>query len=174
VLAGFGGILVVVLTAPGAALGGSGPALAAIIVAPVLWAAGSLAGSRGERMPSDAVAGGAIQLLAGGTAMLLLAAVAGQLSPGAWDGVSGSSLGAAGFLLVADSLAGFLLYTQLLRTAPLGLVSTYAYTTPLVAATIGVVALGESLWAGAVIGAAIVIGAVALEVRATGRRAPST
>ena len=49
------------------------------------------------------------------------------------------------FLLAFDSLAGFLLYTSLLRSTPLGLVGTYAYVTPLIAVAIGVIALGDTV-----------------------------
>ncbi len=46
-------------------------------------------------------------------------------------------------------------------------VSTYAYAPPLVAAGIGTTILGEPIWPGAVAGATLVIGAVALELRTT-------
>jgi drug/metabolite transporter (DMT)-like permease len=75
------------------------------------------------------------------------------------------SVGAAIFLLVLDSLAGFMLSTRLLASAPASLVSTYAYVTPLFGAAIGATVLGEPLWAGAFVGAALVLGAVALEQR---------
>jgi drug/metabolite transporter (DMT)-like permease len=163
--AGFAGILVVVLTAPSTAIGGSPWALAAACAAPVLWAAGTLLAARGDAMPQTPATSGGIQLLVGGAALLCLAAVTGQLDPGAWSHVSGQSIGSAAALLVLDSLAGFTLYTRLLRIAPAPLVSTYAYVTPLVAILIGAVAFGETLWAGAVFGAVIVLGTVALELR---------
>ncbi|MDA3623994.1 EamA family transporter [Saccharopolyspora sp. WRP15-2] len=79
--------------------------------------------------------------------------------------LSWTSAGAAVFLVVFDSLVGFMLYTRLLESAPAPLVSTYAYVTPLVGAAIGATAFGESLWAGAFAGGALVLGAVALELR---------
>jgi hypothetical protein len=42
---------------------------------------------------------------------------------------------------------------------------TYAYITPLFGAVMGATVLGEPLWAGAFVGAALVLGAVALELR---------
>ena len=162
--AGFGGIAIVVLTAPDSAIGGAPWAVAAFVVAPILWAAGSLLTAHGDR-PADRVAASAVQLLAGGTVLALLALSAGQLDPARWSDVSSVSAGAAVFLLVFDSLVGFMLYARLLAGAPAPLVSTYAYVTPLVGAVMGATVLDEPLWAGAFVGAAFVLGAVALELR---------
>ncbi len=162
--AGFGGIVVVVLTAPGSAIGGAPWAVAAFCIAPILWAAGSLL-TVNVGQPVDRVAASAVQLLAGGTVLLLAALPLGQLDPARWADISWRSAGAAVFLLVFDSLVGFMLYTRLLETAPAPLVSTYAYVTPLVGAVLGATVLDESLWAGAFVGGALVLGAVALELR---------
>ena len=161
--AGFGGIAIVVLTAPDSAIGGASWAVAAFCIAPILWAAGSLLTAHADR-PADRVAT-AVQLLAGGTVLLLLALSLGELDPARWSDVSSISVGAAVFLLVFDSLVGFMLYTRLLASAPAALVSTYAYVTPLIGAVMGATLLDEPLWAGAFVGAALVIGAVALELR---------
>jgi drug/metabolite transporter (DMT)-like permease len=162
--AGFGGLAIVVLTAPNRAIGGAPWAVAAFVVAPILWAAGSLLTAHGDR-PADRVVAGAVQLLAGCTVLLLLALPLGELDPARWSNVSSISAGAAVFLLVFDSLVGFMLYTHLLASTPAPLVSTYAYVTPLVGAVMGAALLDEHLWAGALIGAALVLGAVALELR---------
>lgn len=161
---GFGGIAIVVLTAPNSAIGGAPWAVAAFCVAPILWAAGSLLTAHADA-PADRVVANAVQLLAGGTALLLLALALGELDPGRWSDVSLTSVGAAIFLLVFDSLVGFMLYTRLLASAPPPLVSTYAYVTPLFGAALGATLLDEPLWAGAFVGAALVFGAVALELR---------
>lgn len=162
--AGFGGIAIVVLTAPNSAIGGAPWAVAAFVVAPILWAAGSLLTAHGDR-PADRVVANAVQLLAGGTVLLLLALSLGELDPARWSDVSLISVGAAVFLLVFDSLVGFMLYARLLASAPAPLVSTYAYVTPLVGAVMGATVPDEPLWAGAFVGAALVLGAVALELR---------
>ncbi len=165
VLIGFAGIAAVIATAPRSAIGGSPWAVGACCIAPVLWALGSLLQARRDALPVDPVAAGAVQLIAGGLALLALAAVAGQLSPHAWAHLTGESIAAGAALLVLDSLAGFSLYTQLLRSAPAPLVSTYAYVTPLVAILIGTVAFGDSLWWGAAAGGVLVIATIALEIR---------
>jgi drug/metabolite transporter (DMT)-like permease len=105
--------------------------------------------------------------------LLLVALSLGELDPTRWSDVSLTSAGAAVFLLVFDSLVGFMLYTRLLESAPAPLVSTYAYVTPLVGAVIGATVLDEPLWAGAFAGGALVLGAVALELRGPMRPRPS-
>ena len=84
--AGFGGIAIVVLTAPNSAIGGAPWAVAAFCIAPILWAAGTLLTTHADR-PADRAVANAVQLLAGGTASLLLALSLGaglepQLPPG--------------------------------------------------------------------------------------------
>lgn len=170
-VAGFGGIVIVVVTAPGTAFGAAPWGIAAFCVAPILWAAGSLVTANAGRQ-ADRVAASAVQLLAGGSVLLLAAVPLGQLDPARWSHVSWTSAGAAVFLLVFDSLAGFMLYTRLLESAPAPLVSTYAYITPLFGAVIGATVLAEPLWAGAFAGGALVISAVALELRGPMRPRP--
>ena len=163
IAAGFGGIALVVLTAPASALGGAPWAVAAFCLAPILWAAGTLLSAHADR--PERIVANAVQLVAGGSVLFLLALSLGQLDPARWSDVSWTSVGAAVFLLVFDSLIGFLLYTHLLASAPAPLVSTYAYVTPLVGVALGATVLDEPLWSGAFVGAALVLAAVALELR---------
>jgi drug/metabolite transporter (DMT)-like permease len=136
----------------------------AFCIAPILWAAGSLLAANVDGSV-DRVAASAIQMLSGGTTLLIIALAIGQLNSSRWSGISWVSVGAAGFLLVFDSIVGFVLYTRLLDLAPTSLVSTYAYVTPLVGTAIGVVLLDEQLWLGALVGGILVVVAVGLELR---------
>jgi drug/metabolite transporter (DMT)-like permease len=120
--------------------------------------------TRADR-PTDRAVTNAVQLLAGGAVLSLLALALVELRPARWSEVSLTSIG-AGFLLVFDSLIGFMLYTRLLASAPAPLVSTYACVTPIVGVVLGMTVLDESVWAGAFVGAALVLTAVALELRA--------
>ena len=95
------------------AIGGPRWTVAAFVVAPILWAAGTLLTTHADRAADRAVAT-AVQLLAGGTVLLLLALSLGELDPARWSDVSSISVGAAAFLLVFDSLVGFMLDTRLL------------------------------------------------------------
>jgi drug/metabolite transporter (DMT)-like permease len=162
---GFAGIVGVIASAPRAALGGSPWAVLACCVAPALWAAGTLMQADREAMPADLRTANAIGLGAGGLALLAAAAALGQLDPAAWSQLSPGSIAAGAALFVLDSLAGFSLYTRLLRTAPTSLVSTYAYVVPLVAIVIGATAFGDPVWLGAILGGGVVIATIVLEIR---------
>lgn len=170
--AGFGGIVLVLLSAPDAAIGGAPAAVVAALLSSVAWALGTVAAARGA-LPRDPVVTGSVQLIAGGGVLLALAIGFGQLAPGAWEAASAGSLAAGGFLLVFDSLAGFLLYTSLLRSTPLPVVATYAYVTPVIAVLIGVLILGEPLSPLAALGATVALVAVGAQLRARPATAPA-
>jgi drug/metabolite transporter (DMT)-like permease len=69
------------------------------------------------------------------------------------------------YLVIFGSIVGYTAYVWLLANAPLGLVSTYAYVNPVVAITLGVLFLDEQLTWRLLIGAVIVVVAVAAVVR---------
>jgi drug/metabolite transporter (DMT)-like permease len=152
---GFAGVAV--LARPTGAADGWGVAL--VLVAAFMWATGSYLSSR-IPMPDDPFAATSLEMLAGGLVMLpfSLLTVHG-LSP------SAASIAGWAYLVTFGSLLGFSAYVWLLANAPLGLVSTYAYVNPLVAITLGVIFRGEELTWRLLIGAAIVIAAVATVVR---------
>ena len=78
---------------------------------------------------------------------------------------SAASLAGWAYLVTFGSLLGFSAYVWLLANAPLGLVSTYAFVNPVVAITLGVLFRGEELTWRLLVGATIVIVAVATVVR---------
>lgn len=134
-----------------------------VVAASLSWAAATLWASRSTMLPSprDATT---IQLITGGAALVGTGLASGELSTFAPDDVSIASWVALGYLIVVDSSAGFALYNWLLRRAPIGLVSTYAYAVPLVAYLIGITVLGEPFSILALAGAGAVLLAVAAEM----------
>ena len=161
---GFAGIAVVIFTAPDASSGGAPWAIGVFCVAPVLWAAGSLLTAHTEQ-PFDLMVGTSIQLLAGGACLASLSIVTGELADIGSYRISSLSAGAAVYLLIFDSLIGFLLYTRLLNTVPPQIVGSYAYVTPIIGAVVGAFFFDEPIWFGAILGGAMVISVVALELR---------
>jgi drug/metabolite transporter (DMT)-like permease len=124
-----------------------------------MWATGSFLSSR-LPMPADPFAATAIEMLTGGLAMLPFGFFTlHHFSP------SPSSIIGWIYLVIFGSIIGYTAYVWLLANAPLGLVSTYAYVNPVVAITLGVLFRGESVTWRLLIGAAIVVVAVATVVR---------
>ena len=110
-------------------------------------------------------------MLAGG---VLLAGAA--LALGEWRDLGGGALAADSvaawaYLVVVGSLVGFSAYAWLLRAAPISLVVTHQYVNPLVAIALGMTFLGERPSPWTLAGAALVIGAVYVAIRAEFPRA---
>ena len=161
VLAGFVGVAVLLRPSGGAGVVG----LALCVVSSLMWATGSFLSAR-MTMPADPIAATSYEMLFGGAAMLPIGLLAvGELDP------SGRSLAAWVYLVFFGSIVGYTAYVWLLAHAPLGMVSTYAYVNPVVAIALGFLFRDEGLSPQILIGAAIVVGSVAIVVR---REAPAS
>jgi drug/metabolite transporter (DMT)-like permease len=152
---GFAGVAVLAQPSGGAKAYGIG----LCVLSAVMWSAGSFLSSR-LPMPGDPFAATAIEMLAGGFVMLPFALFTlHDFTP------STKSILGWIYLVIFGSIVGYTAYVWLLANAPLGLVSTYAYVNPVVAITLGVLFRGERLTWRLLIGAAIVVVAVATVVR---------
>ena len=119
-----------------------------------MWSVGSVAAAR-LPMPGDPFAATSWEMLIGGFVLLPFGLVAaGCLT---FDLLVLSWL----YLVTIGSVVGFTAYTWLLANAPLWTVSTYAYVNPVVAILLGVLFRNEHLTVRILIGAAIVVAAVA-------------
>jgi len=158
---GFAGLAVLLQPEGGATKLGIG----LCFLSAVMWSLGSFASAR-LTMPANPFAATAWEMLVGGFAMLPAGIVAtGSFSP------SASSLLAWLYLVTIGSVVGFTAYTWLLANAPLGLVATYAYVNPIVAIILGVLVRNEHFSGRTLVGAAIVVSAVAVVV---GREPPAS
>jgi drug/metabolite transporter (DMT)-like permease len=166
---GFAGIVLLVwpLGATGGAFDLAG--IAVLVVAPLAWAHGSLYAARRATLPSRPLMASGLQMLAGSAALLAEALVTGEPGRFRLEVVSASSIAAVAYLAVVGSLIGYNAYAWLLRSAPLSLVSTYAYVNPIVAVALGTLILAEPLAPRTLVASAITIAAVALIVTARSR-----
>src|SRR5207245_11629100 len=114
-----------------------------------------------------------MELLCAGVLFGVASIVTGELARVHWQHVSTTSIVALGYLIVFGSLVGFSAYVWLLRSAPLSLVSTYAYVNPVVAVILGAAFLSEAVSARTLIAGGIILAAVALIVVARNRAAAS-
>lgn len=152
---GFVGVAILAQPSGGAKWWG----IALCLVSSVMWAGGSFLSAR-VTMPEDPFTATTYEMLAGGLVMFVPALFTlHHFAP------SAHSIAGWVYLVIFGSLIGYTAYVWLLANAPLGLVSTYAYVNPVVAIALGVLFRGEQLTWRLLIGAVVVIAAVALVVR---------
>lgn len=163
---GFGGI--VLLADPFGEGGADMVGVATLLVASLSWAIGSLYARRAP-LPARPLVGTAMQMLAGGAVLTVVATAGGEWADLEVAAISLESLLGLGFLIVFGSLVGFASYVWLLRSARTSLVSTYAYVNPIVAVFLGWAILGEAVTARTLLAGAVIVTAVALIVSARSR-----
>ncbi|HET8743568.1 MAG TPA: EamA family transporter [Gaiella sp.] len=156
VLVGFVGVAILFHPEGGATWWGIGLAG----VSAFAWALGSYLSAR-IPLPEDALVATTFEMLAGGLLLLPVGLVE-HPHP---ETFSGGSLLAFAYLVVFGSVVGYTAYVWLLHHVPLGTVSTYAYVNPVVAIGLGVLFLHEDVSSRIALGAAIVLGSVAIVVR---------
>ena len=159
VLIGLAGVALLVMPT-GAARATVDP-LGAVVLAlgSFSWTVGSLYSRTARQAASPALAI-AMQMLVGGSLLLLL-----SLSVGEWAAAPHVSLRSAAsllYLIVFGSLIGFSTYMWLLRVASPAAVGTYAYVNPAVAVLLGVLMAGERLPAQAAAAMTVILGGVAM------------
>ncbi|MBA2476492.1 MAG: EamA family transporter, partial [Actinobacteria bacterium] len=164
---GFGGVALFVVP------GGSGrvdPTGALILVgASLAWAVGSLL-SRTAALPKRLLVTAAMQMIAGGTLLLLVGLVTGEVGSVRLETLSARSVLALAYLILFGSLVAFSSYAWLLRAARTSLAATYAYVNPVVAVALGWALLGEGITPRTLAGGAVILVAVVLIVSAPVRR----
>ena len=168
---GFGGVAFMIGSPGSGHINLVGAALA--LAAPLCWACGSVF-TRHVKLPVRPLVAASMEMLWAGLLFGVLSLATGELGRVHWQGISRTSWLALLYLIVFGSLIGFSAYVWLLRSAPLSLVSTYAYVNPVVAVVLGAIFIGESLTPRVVIAGSIILAAVALIVVARNRAASAT
>src|SRR5881275_683471 len=165
---GFGGVAFLIGSPGSGQVRLIGAALA--LAAPICWASGSVF-TRHVKLPLRPLMAAAMEMLWAGVLFGIASLLTGELGRLHIQSISTTSLVALLYLIVFGSLVGFSAYVWLLRSAPLSLVSTYAYVNPVVAVILGAAFLGEAVSARTLIAGGIILAAVALIVVARNRAA---
>ena len=134
---------------------------AAVTLAALSWAAGSLY-SRSADLPKSPFLYNGMEMLCGGAALLLLGTLTGEWGRVQLGAISSASWLGFAYLVIFGSLIGFSTYTWLLRSAPTTLVSTYAYVNPVVAVVMGNLLAQEPLTPRVILAAVVIIAGVLL------------
>lgn len=147
----------------------------ALIGSGLSWAIGSVIARDGAR-PASAAQSTAMQLAAGGVAVITLSLMTGELTDWSPAQVTARSAVSVIYLVLAGTVLGFGAYTWLLRVSTPAAVGTYAFVNPVVALTLAWAVGDEPFTVRTVMAAATVLGAVVLIWRssgsAVGRRHP--
>jgi len=148
----------------GGSRGNSVAGVIVILAAAATWALGTILARRAT-IPSSAALTSGMELLAGGAALLVLGAAAGEFGSLHLSHVSTRSWLALGYLTVVGSIVAFSAYGIALRALPTATVATYAYVNPVIAVLLGALILNERLTPATIAGGALIVGAVILVIR---------
>lgn len=162
IIVGFVGVLVLVEAGGrGSDLRGEWWSALAVVIAGITWAGGSLYSKYAPAAASPWMSS-ATQMLCGGAGLLLTGVLTGEPFRTEWMAISGRSLAALAYLIVFGSWIGFSAYVWLLKASTPARISTYAYVNPVIAVFLGWAFLGETVTAGILYGAAIILAGVAV------------
>lgn len=166
VLAGLalGFIGVGLLVAPHAGSSAVDPVgLGALLISSVCWASGSVLSPKLSRSKNHFQAT-AMQMIAGGVALLVAGAMVGEWRQAGHLHVSQRSLLSFTYLIFVGSLVGFSAYNWLLRTVSPAKAGTYAFVNPAVAVFLGWAVAGEAITTKTLLAGALIMTAVAVIV----------
>jgi drug/metabolite transporter (DMT)-like permease len=151
-----------ILVAPGGS-GGSFDLTASLVIvgANAIWAAASLFAPR-AKAAGGLVLGVGMQMLTGGTALLLLALATGEGARFELGALTPMAAGGWTYLVLVAAIGGFLAYNYLLTHVSASTASTHAFVNPLVAVALGALLLGEHVGGRMLVAGAAVVAAVVL------------
>ena len=143
-----------------------------VLLAAVVWAAGSLYAKRADRPPSAVLNIGA-QMLVGGALLAVAAVLHGEPAHLHLAAITARSAYAYLYLVFVGALVGFSAYVWVLGAASPALVGTYAFVNPGVAVFLGWAFVGETVTPTTLGGMAIILSSVALIVLFPNRPLPA-
>ena len=141
----------------------------ALVVSALFWATGTVLVRR-QTTTLSAAQSTAMQLAAGGAALLVASLTVGELRAWSPTDITPRALLSLAYLVVGGTVLGFGAYTWLLRVTSAAAVSTYAFVNPVVALVLAWTVGDGQLSARTAVAAALVIGAVVF-AREPARRA---
>ena len=137
----------------------------ALLIAAVLWPAGSMMLQRSPPKSTSVVVA-AYQQFFGGIGVLAAMALAAEPwphpIPSAWIGWA--------YLVIAGSVISFTSYVIAVRTLPITVVTTYAYVNPVIAVLLGRMVLDERITSSTLLGMVLILAGVAGVFRQRSRR----
>lgn len=138
------------------------PVMIVLLVGAALsWAAGSAVSQR-HAASAPPVTFSGMQLVCGGTVLLLVSALRGEIAGFAPLNVSAVSLAGLAYLTFAGTVVAFAAYVWLLDNVSGSLVATYTFINPVIAVILGCTLLDERLSPTMLAGMVLVVGSVVM------------
>jgi drug/metabolite transporter (DMT)-like permease len=160
VVTGLAGVAMLVSIDANPARGGIGPLAALVLICSTLsWSVGSLI-ARDAPLPASPLLATAMEMLAGGTGMVLIALMRGEFAQLAMSSISWRSSLSIGYLAAFGSIVAFSSYKWLLTQVTPAAVGTYAFVNPVVAVVLGWAFAAEPLGMRTVAAMIVIVGAV--------------
>jgi drug/metabolite transporter (DMT)-like permease len=119
-------------------------AAGAVLSSALLWAMGT-SYTRAVRMPASTVLSAAMQMVSGGTMLLIAGLLTGEAAQVHVASITMRSVLSLAYLIVFGSIIAFTVYVWLLTVSSPSRISTYAYVNPVVAVFLGWILAGEAL-----------------------------
>jgi drug/metabolite transporter (DMT)-like permease len=145
--------------------------VAALIISPIAWSAGSLFSTHRARLPRDPFLTTGMEMIGGASVLAVAAIVSGEIGAFRVETVTADSLLALAYLTIVGSLIAFTAFAWVLRQAPLPLIATYAFVNPVVAVLLGWLLLHEQVGPRELVAGAVIVAGVALIVASRSRLA---
>jgi len=127
-----------------------------LLGAALSWSAATVLSRRMSSQVSAMPLSG-MQLSVGGAVLFAMSWLGGEIAGFRPADVSTISIAATLWLVIADSVIGFVAYNWLLENVSTSLVSTYTFVNPVIAVLLGTVLLGEPLSRMMLLGAGLVV-----------------
>lgn len=130
-----------------------------VLISSFAWCYGTVE-SRYMELPENAFLSSAIQMLAGGIALMILAIFFGEYQELSIAAISTKSWIGFIWLVIGGSLIAYTAYMYANRTLPIEIVSTYAYVNPVIAVLLGASLDGDPIGPNVLIGGGVILSAV--------------
>jgi drug/metabolite transporter (DMT)-like permease len=160
---------IVLLVRPGGSGAGHWQTLV-VLLAPILWAVGSLY-ARNAPSPRQPLTAVGMEMIAGGVLLGIAGVADGELAHVHFATMSFVSIAAFVYLVLIGALVGYVAYIWLLFHVSVTAASTYAFVNPVVAVALGAVVLGEVVTPMTLVAATLIVGAVVLLLIGQSRKA---
>ncbi len=168
IVAGLGiglvGVYLLIGKSPTLGTGANVKGATALLFACLFWATGSLIARRGG-LPSSSFVATAMEMLAGGAALLIVGFIRGEAAGFELRAVTWTSWLGWAYLVVFGSLLGFTAYVWLLKVSTPARVSTYAYVNPAIAVMLGALFGDGELNERVLLASGVILSAVVLIIR---------